>query len=372
MSLLAFAGTSVTASAQPADWPELTLPSGSAQSDLEDGIVIAVATDGVYVDLEQAIELRAGEVPDSARQSNWSPILPELRSVVERAINRRLRLAVLRGEGHLRRVSAIVAADHRIPYETLGCVMMTASSAGVGELHIAVRSSLPPDLWSANTDAESGALRLLSLYAPEVGQPDRPEPPAHGSRFGRELGVGDLQTGESLLPDHDGPLLDQPSERSETQPVAPPRLVLTISRDGVGIADLARSEAFAQSGLGDPVEGCPATSPTPVTICVPTDRAERERLIDRLDYRRLYNRLVAIADYPAWSSEWAGEPRVVSVTADADVPLEVVVRVIGVARQRLERDRYEADDAFYTAQLRTPAEPLFQRSSLLMPRRSRP
>lgn len=161
------------------------------------------------------------------------------------------------------------------------------------------------------------------------------------------------------------PVTGEPVPPEEEVPV--PRVLVAITADGFTITDLGSSAVFVESGLGDTLD-CGDTGSA--TICNATPEAAR--LLDRLDYRALYNRLMAIRQHEAWSGRWEHANSIINLVADRDVPAEVVIRTMDVARYMLVEDSYASHEAFRLARWRTShrGEPvaLFENPMLLLPR----
>lgn len=163
-----------------------------------------------------------------------------------------------------------------------------------------------------------------------------------------------------------------PEEQQEEEEVPVPRVLVSITENGFIINDMRQSPAFAESGLGLPLPSCAGAQGSqpgvavPVTICNPANRASEANLLDRLDYRGLYNRLVEIKNYSAWNAQWDEDNQILNIMAEREIPFEVVVRTMDVARYYLTEDGYENDEAFRTASYRE-AESSDQEYSELFP-----
>lgn len=125
----------------------------------------------------------------------------------------------------------------------------------------------------------------------------------------------------------------------------PLNLTVAVSAQGFRIA--------AQDAPLPVAAGCPPTGPT---ICLakadgnPTDKFRQARDImaktgikageaplregmQAYDWRELYNQLMKIkAKFP--------EETIINITGDADIPFAMIVRVMDVARYKLEKDEY--------------------------------
>jgi hypothetical protein len=170
-----------------------------------------------------------------------------------------------------------------------------------------------------------------------------------------------------------------PEEQQEEEEVPVPRVLVSITENGFIVNDMRQSPAFAESGLGAPLPHCAGAQGSqlgamamPVTICNPADRASEQSLLNRLDYRGLYNRLVEIKNYSAWNARWSEENQILNIMADREIPFEVVVRTMDIARYYLSEDGYENDETFRTAVYREQSEgdytKLFPDPVLLLPR----
>jgi len=166
-----------------------------------------------------------------------------------------------------------------------------------------------------------------------------------------------------------------PSEADIPEEVPVPRVLVAITEDGFTVSDLRQSEAFAESGLGSPIPECHRSQPqpgqVPITVCTSRGVADGSALLERLDYRGLYNRLVEVYRQPEWTARWDESNSIINIVADREIPVEVVIRTMDVARFFLESDRYDDEAAFRTASYRrhedTPVA-LFQAPVLLLPR----
>ncbi|MBN1946294.1 MAG: hypothetical protein JW797_11510 [Bradymonadales bacterium] len=167
-----------------------------------------------------------------------------------------------------------------------------------------------------------------------------------------------------------------PQEQMEEMQVPVPRLLVAITENGFTITDMAQSPAFAESQLGYPLAECPPASPEsglmPVTICNVGGRVSQPKLIDRLNYRGLYNRLVEIKNYSAWNAQWTDENEIINIVAEREIPFEVVVRTMDISRFFMEQDGYNDEETFRTAEYRTEEGgafvDLFPSPVLLLPR----
>lgn len=167
-----------------------------------------------------------------------------------------------------------------------------------------------------------------------------------------------------------------PPEDEQPEEVPVPRVLVAITENGFTISDLRQSPAFLQSGLGAPIPECQGSAPTepgqvPVTICTKPNAAAGSALLTRLNYRGLYNRLVEVYRQPDWTARWDGSNSIINLVADREVPVEVVIRTMDVARFFLENDRYDDEEGFRQARYRreedTPVA-LFHDPVLLLPR----
>ena len=379
------------ATAQTVIWDDLTLVQSNANTPLEDNTVILISTEAIHVDLDTAVELIDGHVQDTALFSRSHPYISELQEIVEDALESRLYWEVVRGDSDRVR-SATVVADGRTTYRLLADVMLLASAAGVQQFYLATRHASFDELWSHTDVPEPGDLRLLTLYYPQTVEITPPpashfnneldamfdlvspgEPYVVGPSAADEDDVEDppeSDTGEydSILPDHDGPLIEELQVYEYHPPPVPlPQLVISISEDGFRLSDFGNLSVFNYTNLATPFDTCGSAPETP-TICIPDERADEPQLIDRLDFRGLYNRLVEVVDYSIWSDVWPDESRQIMVVADEEIPLDVVIRTIDVARFRLEQDSYDGDESFTSSAPRSPEVELFGQPCLLLPR----
>lgn len=294
-------------------------------------MIITVTPSDVRVNLDRAVTIDHGDIPTAARASSRSPIVLDLQTAIENALHDAERWSILRGE-HPQR-SATIAADRDTTYQVLTYVMMTAASAGIQTFSFVTVDADWSDLWDA--ELETGASHRPPLQRLTIHSPDM----AH-----RHTGQNDE--------------------------MGPPKVLVAISEEGFTISDFEQAPAFRSSGLGIPVDGCgiARNSDVPVTVCV---AAGDGRLVDRLDYRRLYNRLMEIREYPEWHSRWTEENAVVHIVADRDIPLDVVLRVIDVSHTVRSQSSYSEDEAFQLESEGSTGTPLFPRPILLLPRATR-
>ena len=167
-----------------------------------------------------------------------------------------------------------------------------------------------------------------------------------------------------------------PSEVDPPEEVPVPRVLVAITENGFTVSDLRQSDVFRQSGLSAPIPECHNAVPVEpgqvaVTVCTNPNASPGSSLLERLDYRGLYNRLVEVYRQPEWTARWDESNSIINIVADREVPVEVVIRTMDVARFFLESDHYSDEVAFRTAPYRrTDDSPLalFQAPVLLLPR----
>lgn len=150
-----------------------------------------------------------------------------------------------------------------------------------------------------------------------------------------------------------------PPEEMDEEEIPVPRVLVAITEEGFTISDLRQSPAFLSSGLGTPIPECrsagPAAGPVPVTICTRAGMTPDVPLLERLNWRQLYNRLVAIKNFngdgvvPGWASQWDNSNSIINIVADNEIPVEVVIRTMDVARYFLEESSYNEEESFRTA-----------------------
>jgi biopolymer transport protein ExbD len=147
---------------------------------------------------------------------------------------------------------------------------------------------------------------------------------------------------------------DTPPEEKEE----PLNLTLALSADGVRIA--------ATGAVLPARPGCPPQGPTicheetSVDVAGKFEEARRllsqgatgpgeaamEEAVRAYNWRELYNQLARIKkEYP--------KETVVTLSADAEVPFAVLVRVMDVARFQLEKESYDSNSEFWQAQYQT-------------------
>ncbi|MCA9562921.1 MAG: biopolymer transporter ExbD [Myxococcales bacterium] len=173
-----------------------------------------------------------------------------------------------------------------------------------------------------------------------------------------------------------------PEQNDEQEEVQVPRVLVGITEDGFTVSDLRSTPEFLTGlnggSFGAPIEGCqsgPASNELgqnqPVTVC--NRNSGNGSLLTRLNYRGLYNRLVEIHEHPAWADRWETSNEIVNIVADREIPVEVVIRTMDVARYYLEANAYSDEEQFQTATYNmNDGQPrrLFPDPVLLLPRPS--
>ena len=331
-SVLVIASLCVAIEASAQDHTEMQMMATHAGEQLADEMVITITDDEVRVNLDRAITVENGDIPVSARVSSTSPIVFELQNIIESALHDAESWSIRRGERIVRQ--AAIAADRDTTYQVLTYVMMTASAAGIQSFSFVTVEASWDELWGEGLN--TGASHRPPLHRLMVHSPQMPHR-------------------------HD----------QDNEEVSPPRVLVAITEEGFTISDLRQSEGYVSSGLGMPVDGCamPAESGNvPVTVCVGPGEG---RLVDRLDYRRLYNRLAQIKAYPEWSNYWDEDNTIIYLVADRETPLDVVLRVMDVSQTARTQTEYADDEAFQTESGGSDHAPLFPRPVLLLPRAAR-
>lgn len=149
-----------------------------------------------------------------------------------------------------------------------------------------------------------------------------------------------------------------PSEDRPPPEEEPLNLTIAISADGFRIA--------ATGAVLQPRGACPPQGPTlcleesSVDVTAKVEEARRlmaqgaagpgegalEQAVSAYDYRSLYNELSRIKkEHP--------DETIVTLSADADIPFAVLVRVMDVARFQLEKESYDTNSEFWQAQYAT-------------------
>lgn len=140
-------------------------------------------------------------------------------------------------------------------------------------------------------------------------------------------------------------------------------------KEPLNLAIAMSPNGFYVTALGavvPPVEGCPTQGPT---ICLEDDsvdvpasfeearrmmaagdgasgEVELEKGLQAYNYRELYNLLSRFKEqYP--------EETTVRLTADADIPFALTVRVMDVSRYRLDDSSYDSNEDFWRADFQT-------------------
>lgn len=145
-----------------------------------------------------------------------------------------------------------------------------------------------------------------------------------------------------------------PSDTTPEKEEKPLNLTVTVAPNGFRIS--------AEGGNAPTVAGCPPDGPTICLVDRTVDVAERfrqgrqkivggdtkggedelEKGLAAFNWRLLYNELARIkTKYP--------EETVMNISADPDVPFTAVVRLMDVARFKLEKESYGKDKAFWEA-----------------------
>lgn len=147
-----------------------------------------------------------------------------------------------------------------------------------------------------------------------------------------------------------GPPNQEPKEQDDKEPL---NLTVAISASGFQIA--ARNAVMPAQG------GCPPQGPTiclegSTDVAAKFDEARRviaggnvqqgegalNEALSAYNYRELYNQLMRIKkEYP--------EETVITLTADADIPYAVLVRVMDVARFKREKESYDSASEFWSS-----------------------
>jgi hypothetical protein len=150
-----------------------------------------------------------------------------------------------------------------------------------------------------------------------------------------------------------------PSEDRPPPDEEPLNLTIAISADGFRIA--------ATGAVLQPRGACPPQGPTlcleasSVDVGAKVEEARRmmsqgaqgtgegalEEAVSAYNYRGLYNELSRI------KKEFPNET-IVTLSADADIPFAVLVRVMDVSRFRLEKESYDTNSEFWQAQNVSP------------------
>ena len=305
---------------------DLVLPRSLHQSELTDPkIILVISRDAIHVNLDYVLDLEDGSVPVHQRVSETSPIVPVLQEAIEEAVYFVERWAVSRIEQPGR--SCLIALDRHTTYETLTYAMMTASVAGVREFSFLASATDWSSLWTTGTEG-AWEPTVLPIHSPTTEQ--------------------------SVFPE----------ENSGTEPMEPPSLLVAIAEDGFVLTDLDGGNAWEESQFGRPIVGCPQFGETESellpTICIPESNLEHSELVDRLDYRGLYNRLVQIRQWPPWAELYNADNHIIHVLADQEVEVDVVIHVMNVAHRYLTDDFYVDDASFESA------EPRFEEGSVML------
>lgn len=292
--------------------PELEPPVSTSTTAPSPDLVITITTDSVWIEDELVVDLVDGLIPESDRFPATSPNVPAIQLEVEEraedfATPRIFSLSLYSVTWPV----ATIVADRTTPYDTLVSVMMSASVGGMGTFE----SAVAPTIWQRMWEGSAGGTQanVIAYFSPT------------DQYF-------------SPIPHSDEPIDDGP------------RILLGVTNEGLVILDTRETEAFVRSGLGRSITGCsePLEDELAMTICLRPDVAETAPLLERLDYRGLYNRVVEIRDYPEWADALEADIAI-HVLADRDVPLEVLVRVLDVIRWRLDYDETSDDDSFFRA-----------------------
>ena len=143
-----------------------------------------------------------------------------------------------------------------------------------------------------------------------------------------------------------------PSEEQPEKDEEPLNLTIAVNNKGFRIA--------AKAATLPEMEGCPKPGPTicledqEVDVAAKFQEAKKSfekgnetagtkalnQAMNAYNFRELYNKLVKIKkEYP--------EETIVNMSADADIPYAMLVRVMDVTRYKLEKDSYSKTSAFW-------------------------
>ena len=138
-----------------------------------------------------------------------------------------------------------------------------------------------------------------------------------------------------------------PGKASDELPKEPLNLTVSISSDGFGLA--------TTGAVHPALPGCPEPGPT---VCLAKDvdldatfgvakrtgdAAALESALQAYDWKELYGELARIKEQHA-------DETTINITADSDVPYAVIVRVMDVARFKLDKETFASNSEFWTAQ----------------------
>ena len=322
------------------------LPDSVHGLEANEGLAIYVGRTGIAVGDELVVSLQDGFVAVGDRASESSLLVPAIETAI-------------RANGA---TGVTLYADQSIPYETIAAVYLSCVQAELAGIEIGVRGQMST-LFAYPIDAPEirGSLgRILDDTNPLdeglvetstiLGAMDEAE-------RGDEGTMGAPDEGAALGPDSSNP----------------PVVHVVITHDGFIVTDIGESAAFADSDLGEPIDGCPsegAESEPVMTVCIPPTMAEAEKLSERLDYRGLYNRLIEIRDHPALAGSWGdGGPRIV-FSGTRRIALGLLIQTMELAAVRRELDHYELPYRVHDAQCHRQGEEcesLFRAVSLGFP-----
>jgi hypothetical protein len=278
---------------------------------------VSITREGVFVDGELVLEVQDGHVVGGTRRRSMRWAIEEIENAVDPWFR-----------GH---TEAVIAAERSTPYELLTDVRISAGAGGIRGIALMVGQTTWPEVWTR--DSSEGL--------PQVG-----------------LRLAELSPRSA------------PGYETPIPPEGPPRLMLFVVEDGIVIEDGARRPEFYENGLNLPVPGCDpgatCSRGSPMAICSRRDVPATEPLLERMDFRALYNRLVEIRRHPAWQGQWGPPELIVGLTFGPEAPLELVVRTMSVVQTVLDSDHYETWAEFITA-TPVPGEALFEGVVLLTP-----
>ena len=374
------------------------LPDAHHGRQFSKGVEVFVGPTGIAVGDEVIVELNRGYISAADRASEHFPLLIDLMETIGAAaadteIMPRLQLY----------------ADQSIPYETVAVIYYASNQAGLRGMNLVV-------------EGPQGAVTAFAIEAPQIRraarepsyevrisgreanpsgsegpeQPDSPGPPeldpdnAVFQITGSDNGTGAGVRSIGVRPDVDLPLptdledgpgdegtmgAPDPQEAVPEGDAEPPFISVSITPHGFIIVDVLQGEAFATSGLGDPIEGCPGPTAElshPMTVCVHPSMAEIDNTNERLDYRGLYNRLVEIVDYPAWRNQWRGDDPAILFSAPSQIAIGIIVQTMDITAVRRERDQYELGEVIHDLDCQREEDecvPLIRTFNLAMPMR---
>lgn len=302
----------------PRVFPALLLPNVASGNPVHEATVVAISTEGIYVNRNRVTSVVDGFIRPSSDGTDDDLINSELFAAFDQL---QTTLQVLEtttwnqnvgafGRFSVRRWTVVVAADRRSTYQTVTDVMLAASAAGFSQFSLAVMETgedTPPVSGNGPNVDSIAVLPVSNL--PTAVNCDR-----------------------DLVDDDANELRSYLAHLARQQCLAQihlPHIELLITSEGFSISEISGNEVFGASGFARPDPACTdQAGDNVVTLCVQAEPNTPEELSEQLDFQALNDRLVHIRTYDRWRDYWAYG--LLYVSAEPDVPWDAVVRVLDV------------------------------------------